>query len=639
MPFPYEKLRGKGAIRLLTIQPGASDDSVVCTLNQKITLQDIKESKTSYDALSYRWGSQDPLFPITVDSHDFQVGTNLNDALRIMRLPDKSRIVWIDAICINQGSDKAAKAERAVQVKMMQDIYGLATQTVIWLGPEEHESNLAMDFITYQAIMEPTRAKLDMDTRWKGWTTEDDFFYIAREPRFVPVWEALFSLCRREYWSRMWIIQEIALSSDPVVHCGEKMVKWVDFELVIGLIFAMVADRVPGAMYFWHLGPLLEANFPLLLETQRSQMGSKKTAKWLLGALQRYRVFNATEPADKVVGFLGLVDQTTRDAVKVDYDAPLKKFYFEVWKLLVPRKRWVETENDTVTGEAPMMSMSMSFNAAGEIISETSATPESRRHGPLNILGSASHKTSLYEELPSWVPDWSDKTIRNSIDNLTHNVMRVSGDLEPDYSFRSSNKILKTKGFEFGGLRWIASSPAKTEVNGRLGIHDDALIAAAADGMLDAITAGIAGHEFNEGRFWRALVFNAFPTAFFDEAPDVWERMSIDVLREFITGGELSDESNALLPSEYIIMLRKTLIGRAFAVTLDGFYVVVPAEATLGDKVCVIHGCDVPVVLGMRDDKLVLIGECYCDVLVDGSWLKRMDPASLKSLMGTFRIS
>jgi hypothetical protein len=135
------------------------------------------------------------------------------------------------------------------------------------------------------------------------------------------------------------------------------------------------------------------------------------------------------------------------------------------------------------------------------------------------------------------------------------------------------------------------------------------------------------------------LVFNSFPTAFFDEAPEVWERMDINVLRSFIAGDDLADSANALLPSEYIIMLRQTLIGRAFAVTLDGFYVVVPADATIGDKVCVIHGCDVPVILGMRDDKLVLIGECYCDVLVDGGWLTRMAPAGLKSLSGTFRIN
>lgn len=71
---------------------------------------------------------------------------------------------------------------------------------------------------------------------------------------------------------------------------------------------------------------------------------------------------------------------------------------------------------------------------------------------------------------------------------------------------------------------------------------------------------------------------------------------------------------------------------------MDGFYVVVPEEARIGDKVCVIWGCDVPMVLGMREDKLVLIGECYCDVLADGSWLGRLSPEDRKGLYGTFSI-
>jgi hypothetical protein len=637
--FKYEKLKGKGAIRLLTIQPGIGDDHVLCQLQHNVVPQALKDAGITYDALSYQWGDQNPLFPISLDGQEFRVGRSLHDALKIMRRPDESRLVWIDAICINQGADSVACAERAIQVKMMQDIYGSASQTVIWLGPEEDDSNLAMDFISYQAIMEPTRANLHMDTRWKGWTTDDDFFYVVREPKFVPLWEAMFKLCKRAYWSRMWIIQEIALSSDPVVHCGTKQVKWTEFELVIGLIFAMIEDRVPGATYFWHLAPLLEDSFPLLLEQQRGQTRGKKDTKWLLNTLQKYRSFAATKPQDKVIGFLGLVDETTRNAVKIDYDAPLRKTYTEIFELLVPPKRWSEVDGEVVTGERPMMQCTFSITIDGTTSTEESTDLTSRCHGPLNILACAGYSSSRLNDLPSWVPDWSDQSRPSTIDNITGCRIRATEDLEPFYKIHRGT-VFETGGYEFGALRWLSSSPGEIlEFNPEtITDNDEALVSCVAHAMIAAVTAALAGHTFSEMRFWRALVFGSFPTLFFSDAPEVWDRMEVQVLRDFIAGEELSTDAQELLPSEYIIMLRRTMIGRKFAVSTDGLYVVVPEEATVGDKVCVIWGCDIPMVLGVREEKLVLIGECYCDALSDGSWLDLLSPEECESHTGTFSI-
>jgi hypothetical protein len=43
--------------------------------------------------------------------------------------------------------------------------------------------------------------------------------------------------------------------------------------------------------------------------------------------------------------------------------------------------------------------------------------------------------------------------------------------------------------------------------------------------------------------------------------------MEVDTLRKFVAMEELSDMAQTLLPSEYIIMLRRTLTGRQFAVS------------------------------------------------------------------------
>ncbi|KAF2844232.1 hypothetical protein T440DRAFT_35107 [Plenodomus tracheiphilus IPT5] len=150
-----------------------------------------------------------------------------------------------------------------------------------------------------------------------------------------------------------------------------------------------------------------------------------------------------------------------------------------------------------------------------------------------------------------------------------------------------SDRILKTGGYEFDTLRWISSLPSEIAKYGSetMTDNDEALISCVADALLESITAGFAGHQCNASPFWRALVFNCFPSQFFFEAPDVWSRMDVQVLRDLVDGKELSDDAKELLPSEYIIMLRRTLTRRKFAVTMDDLYVVVLEEATIGDKV------------------------------------------------------
>ena len=171
LPFEYHDLQSKESIRLLRILPGAEADHVECKLIPAISLNGLQTLSTGFGDLSYAWGKQSPLFEITLDGLAFGIGPNLHAALKVMRYSDKPRIVWIDAICINQGRDPAALKERAIQVKKMQDIYGAAAQTVLWLGDVADESNLAMEFISYQAMQEPLRASFSLENRWRGWTT------------------------------------------------------------------------------------------------------------------------------------------------------------------------------------------------------------------------------------------------------------------------------------------------------------------------------------------------------------------------------------------------------------------------------------------------------------------------------------
>jgi hypothetical protein len=58
------------------------------------------------------------------------VTKNCKLALCYLRKEESGRVLWVDAICINQKDDK----ERGHQVGMMRDVYSKATEVLIWLG-------------------------------------------------------------------------------------------------------------------------------------------------------------------------------------------------------------------------------------------------------------------------------------------------------------------------------------------------------------------------------------------------------------------------------------------------------------------------------------------------------------------------
>lgn len=119
-----------------------------------------------YEALSYVWGSsscsataivenytpplhsvpvigqqpQDGFLPQTNNQVGLRIRKNLAEAIRYLRLIDRPRVMWIDAICVDQEN----KPERNKQVPRMADIFKSASRVVAWLGPGSENSRLAM---------------------------------------------------------------------------------------------------------------------------------------------------------------------------------------------------------------------------------------------------------------------------------------------------------------------------------------------------------------------------------------------------------------------------------------------------------------------------------------------------------------
>lgn len=98
--------------RLLTLHPGVPSDPIHCS----IFIANV-QSTIPYEALSYTWGppsnSETPY--VFCDNRVVSITPNLDGALRVLRHPHQERVLWVDAICIDQGN----LGERSRQVGYM----------------------------------------------------------------------------------------------------------------------------------------------------------------------------------------------------------------------------------------------------------------------------------------------------------------------------------------------------------------------------------------------------------------------------------------------------------------------------------------------------------------------------------------
>ena len=217
LPLPAQSRRGiylplsdPDEIRLLVLQPRNGGEAVACNFKH------VKKSrKPQYEALSYIWGSND-IMNIQINGHDAEVRQNLWQALYHLRYDNAPRILWVDAISINQQDVH----ERNHQVEMMGKIYAGASRVVVWLGEPTPPIIQAMEFL---ARTKPG----DVVTKLQAGNRNFDyqFYRISRNGRFSTVKSAeINTLLLHQYWDRLWIIQEVLLASEVIVYSGTRSV-------------------------------------------------------------------------------------------------------------------------------------------------------------------------------------------------------------------------------------------------------------------------------------------------------------------------------------------------------------------------------------------------------------------------------
>ncbi|KAF3048806.1 hypothetical protein E8E11_003009 [Didymella keratinophila] len=315
--FQYDALSGRDALRLLKVLPYKKDDRIQIRLYEG-TMQ------SRYRCLSYTWGDHPERFPIRINGRYMSVGKNLYEFLEVASELFPNEALWIDAICINQGST----VDKNVQVQRMGSIYRNAIDVLVWLG---NNKEIAEFF-----------AWMNGHEHRKIWDHARPYLPVCAEPNRLGWGEHEFF--HHPYWFRAWITQEIIMARSLKFICSRNV---VDLKRLRHWVWGSFPKRMFKRWFdIWRDGNEGLLEFLALSEKQTWQPME------LQHILNTRRETRCSDPRDRFYSLLTIVGY--QETVKVDYDEPIVDLF---WRLnfdgtkftsgLIMRRYWEVFELDS----------------------------------------------------------------------------------------------------------------------------------------------------------------------------------------------------------------------------------------------------------------------------------------------------
>ena len=162
-----------------------------------------------YKALSYTQGDTEKTHRFIIDGNAMGITHNLYLAMEHLRSKDNDRILWIDAICINQDNIQ----ERGHQVQHMTTIYKEAERVIIQLDRATNEADLIMNSIKRlqeEGIDYLCYSWIYSDEGWKRcWIITQSIAGYADTYLEAQQHKGLELLLGQSQFKRVWILQRI----------------------------------------------------------------------------------------------------------------------------------------------------------------------------------------------------------------------------------------------------------------------------------------------------------------------------------------------------------------------------------------------------------------------------------------------
>ena len=615
--YEHEPLSHLDSIRLLKLWHGdEKTEEIVCDLFE---VGPDEKSHYSYEALSWTWDSAGPRDAIKINrkfegedaAFAFDISHNLYLALKALRYKEKSRVLWVDAICINQN--KHQPDERNHQIPMMPSIYGDAKQVCVWLGAASKDSDDAINFI--ETIMKNIW-KLDQ---------------LCGDGRETSNWAALLRLIMRPWFSRRWIVQEIALAKNGVIYCGRRTISWRTFSDAVSLFVEVetathrlsdimkkdaISNYIPD-----FFNDVADLSATLLIDTTNSLFrtlpnGEKDSILSLEYLVSRLSMFNTTHPSDAVYSLLAIAKNTNPSAAtRREQNALALPEVSALARGISSKPFYVDYDQPYIETCKDFVDYSIRQSEASRAL-DILCRPWAPR--PQNVQP----EDSQLWELPSWIRSVKDAAFEVNTSPLGQKIGRISADALvglPTFGQRNYSAA-ETKKLDLRKVRFSKRSRHYSMfVEGFIYDEIGRIQEIARDGNLP-ITWLTAGDWNNHNQdppdeLWRTIVANRgpdgrnaltfYPTAFKESLSNGRQG---DILKTtyLINYGQCSIVAQFLRRIQAVIWNRRLIHTKGHEHAKDDTCQrperpvrlgLVHQHAKPGHLICFLYGCTVPVVL------------------------------------------
>jgi hypothetical protein len=332
-PYRYKQLSSENSIRILKLLPGRHGEALCAHLDEAELTSEPHEP--IFAALSYCWGTSGFDADLMCDGRNLKITKSLATAL--VRIRDQETMIplWVDQVCINQQDIP----ERNAQVKLMGRIYTKAVKVAIWLGDDDEfkiprrelrqleqwsatEQEADVTSSRLQILIERLSQAQEKRDKIGDTRNRHQLQWIGLRDYGLPDtkdagYSAFTRLLQRPYFSRGWILQEVALSRDHSVRFGTARVSLADFYRAL---FACASLGFNDNVRTTDIQRLTG-----IMKMRQAHSEGKKVD--LLNLLLQTRATLTTDPRDKIYCLLGISSDQELLQIEPNYEESVENVY------------------------------------------------------------------------------------------------------------------------------------------------------------------------------------------------------------------------------------------------------------------------------------------------------------------------
>jgi hypothetical protein len=604
----YMQLINGHTIRLIELEPGAPFKRI----SIRISIHEL-EHAPEFEAVSYVWGDARDRTNIFCNGKMLSITKSLTNAFQRVRYTDRPRILWADAICINQGDAR----EKSHHVAFMNKVYGRAENVLICMGDDaegvaanvsalikEHNDRMSnYKDITEMPIL-PTNDPVLDDQRWKS----------------------LAVLMENSWFSRAWVVQEAGVARNPIVLFGKTEFSYRQL-LILNRWVVRCASELQTRASLSLL--TIHSDWEQWSDDWATRQSYPHT---VVDFLSHAKGLGCQEPRDHVYAFLGhpLLQKVDGGGPVIDpkYTIPLGMVYQRL-------TQWI-------------------LSNAG-----------------LSVFSAIEHdETTINSDIPSWVVRWDMDIVQSSFGYYVPYYYRACGPESAQSSMgaasvcnvsgghcrvfaRSVDMVLHVFQFSSSESDWVLEQAALALKSGErlrqnllsafrhamdAGIHGKY----EADHTFDAFSLTLCSGLRNYERAEEDLTLHrADRISFFTHLHQA-AKASGEVLEalEQALISESQDATSSGSADRYFYDISLACKGRCFFVTESGYFGVGPYIMKRGDKCVLIKGARVPFVLRNAEAEDIgkprsykVLGESYVHGIMNGELVEGQDGKEWQSIV------